>query len=339
MIFFPHGTYLVSKPLYIPPGTRFHGEVWSEISAIGAAFRDAKNPKPLIQVGNAGETGVSQFVDMLFTVAEILPGCTLVQVNMAGTKPGDVGFWNTHFRIGGARGSKVHTQCGDPATCKAARMCAHLTSQSSSYWENSWCWSADHDLDDGFAANPSTAGGFLVESTKATWLLGIGSEHNALYEMNINKAKNIFLGFQQSETPYWQGVNSGNLAPAPWADHLLPSDPTFDWCAADDAQCRMSVYQYVVNSENISLYGGGYWTFFNGINRDGCKGECQENGAIYLDNKNLQSFGISTHNVRTMVLESGVDGDKYKKVATDKKNAGGWQSGGGVLAAYLRQSS
>src|SRR5699024_5765634 len=117
-------------------------------------------------------------------------GCKLVEVNMAGGRPGDVGFWNTHFRIGGARGSKVQTQCSDPATCRAARMCAHLTATSSSYWENSWCWSADHDLDDDNAANPSTAGGFLVESVKGTWLLGIGTEHNVLYQMNIHKAQN-----------------------------------------------------------------------------------------------------------------------------------------------------
>ena len=41
--------------------------------------------------------------------------------------------------VGGARGSKVQKNCGDPATCKAARVCAHLTELSSSYWENSWC--------------------------------------------------------------------------------------------------------------------------------------------------------------------------------------------------------
>ncbi|GJN81868.1 exo-beta-1,3-glucanase [Purpureocillium lilacinum] len=336
VLFFPHGTYLVSDTLLIPPGTRIHGEAWSEISATGDKFKDANHLKPLVQVGLPRSTGVAQFVDMLFTVADILPGCKLVEVNMAGGRPGDVGFWNTHFRIGGARGSKVQTQCSDPATCRAARMCAHLTATSSSYWENSWCWSADHDLDDDNAANPSTAGGFLVESVKGTWLLGIGTEHNVLYQMNIHKAQNVFLGFQQSETPYWQGNNSGLLAPRPWQDSLLESDPDFSWCAEDDAQCRMGVYQYVTKSRDVSIYGGGYWTFFNGINRDGCKGECQENGVIYADNEKLYSFGVSTHNVRTMVLEG--ENGKYMSVVKDKANSGGWQSGGGVMAAYLRQA-
>jgi glucan 1,3-beta-glucosidase len=309
--------------------------VWSEISATGERFKDENKPTAMVQVGNPGQKGVAQFVDMLFTVADILPGCKLVEVNMAGPQPGDVGFWNSHFRIGGARGSKVQTNCDSPATCRAARMCAHLTESTSSFWENSWCWSADHDLDDDYAANPSTGGGFLVESTKGTWLNGIGSEHNVLYQMNIYKASNVFLGFQQSETPYWQGNNSGLLTPAPWQNSLLPSDPDFSWCAKDDAQCRMAAYQIVSKSTNVNAYGGGFWTFFNGINRTGCQNDCQENGVIYKDNTGLSSFGLSTHKVRTMVLEG--EKGSFKSVVKDTANSGGWQSGGGVMAAYLRQ--
>ncbi|EHK50221.1 glycoside hydrolase family 55 protein [Trichoderma atroviride IMI 206040] len=337
VLYFPHGTYLVSDTLVIPPGSRLHGEVWSEISATGSKFKNANHPVPMVQVGYPGQVGVAQFVDMLFTVADILPGCKLVEVNMAGLKAGDVGFFNSHFRLGGARGSKVQTNCDDPATCKAARVCAHLTALSSSYWENSWCWSADHDLDDDNGANPSTAGGFLVESIRSTWMLGIGSEHNSLYQINIHKAQNVFLGFQQSETPYWQGNNSGLLTPLPWTGSLLDSDPDFSWCAADDAQCRMAIFQYIHDSSNVNVYGGGYWVFFNGINRDGCSAECQQNAVIYTDNKKLFSYGVSTHNVRTMVLES--TGGKDVAEVTDTANAGGWQSHGGVMAAYLGQSS
>ncbi|KAM0487297.1 hypothetical protein ACHAPX_000568 [Trichoderma viride] len=336
VLYFPHGTYLVSDTLVVPPGSRIHGEVWSEISATGSKFKNANNPVPMVQVGYPGQVGVAQFVDMLFTVADILPGCKLVEVNMAGLKAGDVGFFNSHFRLGGARGSKVQTNCDDPATCKAARVCAHMTALSSSYWENSWCWSADHDLDDDNGANPSTAGGFLVESIRSTWMLGIGSEHNSLYQINIHKAQNVFLGFQQSETPYWQGNNSGLLTPLPWTGSLLDSDPDFSWCAADDAQCRMAIFQYIHDSSNVNVYGGGYWVFFNGINRDGCSAECQQNAVIYTDNKKLFSYGVSTHNVRTLVLES--TGGKDVAEVTDTANSGGWQSHGGVMAAYLGQS-
>lgn len=66
-------------------------------------------------------------------------GCTLVEVNIAGNSPGDVGFWNSHFRVGGAAGSKVQTNCGGPpANCKAAYALLHLTTTSSAYIENMW---------------------------------------------------------------------------------------------------------------------------------------------------------------------------------------------------------
>ena len=120
VIFLPHGTYLISDTLKIPPGTRsvdpslsqlkfpstrlthlsrrFYGEVWSEISAVGEKFADENTPTAVVQVGQPGDVGTAQFVDMLFTVADILPGAKLVEVNMAGAAAGDVGFWNSHFR-------------------------------------------------------------------------------------------------------------------------------------------------------------------------------------------------------------------------------------------------
>jgi glucan 1,3-beta-glucosidase len=114
----------------------------------------------MVKVGNAGDVGVAQFTDMLFTVADVLQGvyslsslmvpkltilgATLVEVNIAGSSPGAVGFWNSHFRVGGAAGSKVETNCGGsggggtPAQCKAAYLLIHLTSTSSAYIEDMW---------------------------------------------------------------------------------------------------------------------------------------------------------------------------------------------------------
>ena len=102
ILFFPHGTYIVSNTLLFPVGTRLIGEGWSAISAIGSLFMDSENPRPMVKVGNPGDIGNFQCSDMLFTVAEILPGCVLVEVNMAGESPGDVGFWNSHIVVGGA---------------------------------------------------------------------------------------------------------------------------------------------------------------------------------------------------------------------------------------------
>lgn len=72
--------------------------------------------------------------DMLFTVADIVSVCTLSEVDMAGNHPGDVGSWNTHFRMGDSR---VQIACtGAPADCMAAFAFIHLTPSSSAYIEN-----------------------------------------------------------------------------------------------------------------------------------------------------------------------------------------------------------
>lgn len=144
ILFFPQGTYIVTNTLLFPPGSRVFGEAWSAISATGPNFKNADRPIPMIKVGNPGDRGVAQFSDMLFTVADILPGCILLETNIAGSNPGDVGFWNTHFRVGGAAGSRVQTACtGSPADCMAAFALAHLTPSSSAYIENMWGWTAD----------------------------------------------------------------------------------------------------------------------------------------------------------------------------------------------------
>ena len=82
--YFPHGIYLVTDTLYVPPGSRIVGQVWSMISASGAKFADSNNPHVMLQVGKEGEVSVAEFTDMLFTVAEVLRGAILVEVNMRG---------------------------------------------------------------------------------------------------------------------------------------------------------------------------------------------------------------------------------------------------------------
>jgi len=79
------------------------------------------------------------------------------------------------FRVGGARGSKTRTACANPQTCLASRLSMHLTPSSSAYIENTWSWTADHDLDGGSGTvYPGTAGGFLIEAQHGTWILGSG---------------------------------------------------------------------------------------------------------------------------------------------------------------------
>jgi len=125
--YFPHGVYVVTDTIYVPPGSRIVGEVWSEISASGAKFNSSANPHVMVEVGKPGEVGVAEIQDMVFTTADVLEGAILVQVNMKGTNPGDVSFHNSHFRVGGAAGSRTETACQSQTTpCKAAFLLLHL---------------------------------------------------------------------------------------------------------------------------------------------------------------------------------------------------------------------
>lgn len=62
------------------------------------------------------------------------------------------------------------------------------------------------------------------------------TEHNVLYQVNINEAENVFIGLQQGESAYWQGEGNTLLAPAPWTESLLKSDPDFAWCGDDEVE-------------------------------------------------------------------------------------------------------
>ncbi|KAL2867003.1 glycoside hydrolase family 55 protein [Aspergillus lucknowensis] len=331
LIYFPAGTYMVTDTIFVPAGRRIVGDPYaSVISGVGSKFQDPAAVRPMVKFGYPGDVGVAQVSDMTFTVGDILPGCKIVEVNIAGAAPGDVGFWNTHIRIGGAVGSKVESQCtSDPGQCKAAWAALHLTSTSSAYIENMWGWTADHDLDGANGQTVSTGRGLLVEATAGTWLVGTGFEHHTLYQYNFDSAHHVFSTMQQSETPYWQGPGNA-LAPSPWQDSPAPNDPDFSQCTAEDSLCRMALFERIHASSNLFLYGGCNWVFFN--NNQNCNttsGKCQKNAIQILDSSAIYLYGTNTKSTINMVLDSN------RAIATENENAGGW---GGVVAAYLYNS-
>lgn len=208
-----------------------------------------------------------------------------------------------------------------------------MTSSSSAYIENMWAWTADHDLDGGHNQTLSTGRGMLVESTAATWLHGTAVEHSTLYQYNFNNARNVFVGMQQSETPYWQGGNGNpSLAPAPWTPLGAYTDPDFSNCGGSDARCRMAWFNLLKGGSNIYIYGSGFWTFFNNHPSPGesnCGTTCQTNGCNVVDMKSLYWFNVNTHWVLNMIEEKGVT------LATAYNNPGSW---GGIVAAFLSNS-
>lgn len=168
---------------------------------------------------------------------------------------------DTHFRVGGAIGSELQVKdCpkndGFRPKCKAASLLLHLTPKSSAYLENSWIWTADHDLDSDNEdqINVFAGRGVLVESQGPTWLYGTASEHNVLYQYQLSGAKDIYLGMIQTESPYFQPVPA---APSPFDPGLFTNDPDFSQCPLTAEICSVSWAIRILNSTTVYSMGSG----------------------------------------------------------------------------------
>lgn len=76
LIYFPAGTYIVTDTIVVPAGTRIIGDSFaSTISGVGSKFMDEHSPRAMVRIGYPGDTGIAQMSDMMFTVADVLPGC------------------------------------------------------------------------------------------------------------------------------------------------------------------------------------------------------------------------------------------------------------------------
>lgn len=300
--------YRVDSTLLVPKGSRIVGEAWATISGNGNFFKDLSNPKPIIAVGNSGDVGVAQIQDIRVTVSDVLPGAILMQFNMAGNKPGDVALWNSILTVGGTRGAEALTNaCRDPKNeCQAAFIGIHLTTTSSAYIENTWVWVADHITED-FDGGSKIAGkgGVLVESKKATWLHGLGSEHWWLYQLNLRNANNVMVSMLQSETNYDQGDNVQQIPPAPWvADVSRWGDPDFSWCSGGDTRCRMGFANYINGGSNIYTYASASWAFFSGPGYQPCAGplQCQSKGFLKQEHLGEDKKWLTLTNQQTICI-------------------------------------
>jgi hypothetical protein len=103
------------------------------------------------------------------------------------------------------------------------------------------------------------ARGFLVESTKPTWLYGTASEHSVFYQYQFYQAKLVVAGMIQSEQPYYQPTPP---PPQPYKDAVgsFNSDPTFP--CNDTEPCDEGWALRVIDSNDITILGGGLYSWF-----------------------------------------------------------------------------
>jgi len=287
------------------------GETWSVLMAGGAAFQDASNPQPMLQVGEPGQSGMVEITDLFFCSKAAQPGAILVQWNIRQTSQGSASMWDSHFRVGGTTGSDLQVpECprgqGAVPQCNGVHTLLQVTPSASGYFENIWAWTADHDLDNHIAQGQIsiyTGRGVIIESTEGpVWLYGTQSEHNIFSQYQLTGARNLFMTMIQSETPYWQ---PGPPAPQPYVPNPQFSDPTYAHCAPNDPKCQMSYAIIARNCENVYVYGAGMYNFFFNYDQTCLLTEdCQNAMVDATGNRNFYMFNINTKAAINMVVEN-----------------------------------
>ncbi|EFR04093.1 hypothetical protein MGYG_07100 [Nannizzia gypsea CBS 118893] len=311
VVYFDHGAYLITSTIKVPKNIKITGEIWPMLMATGKAFSDMKNPIPMLQVGQPGDKGTVELSELIVTTKGPAPGCILVEWNVAEETQGSVGMWDVHFRVGGFAGTELQSNtCAKTPNstttpnpkCFGAFMLLHITKTASAYLENTWLWVSDHELDlsDHGQINIYNGRGALIESSGAVWMYGTASEHNTLYNYQIQNAKNVYMALIQTETPYYQ---SNPDALVPFAPDSKYNDPTFGDCTT--AACKKAWGLRILNSSDVFLFGGGLYSFFENYNQDCLKTESCQLNMIEVLCSETYLYGVSTKASTNMITSGG----------------------------------
>lgn len=332
--YFPAGIYTIGGTVFIPTGSKVQGSSWSQIQGTGYFFGDMQAPKVMIQVGNKGDVGNLEIVDMLFSVKGSTAGAILMEWNVAAAEQGSAGMWDTHFRIGGGIGTDLDIKSCPKFTqkdeCIAASLMFRITPQASGYFENVWAWLADHDNDASVFNQPDSsstqisifgARGMLIESQGPSWFYGSGSEHSVLYNYLLSGAKDVFMGHIQTESPYFQPVPA---APEPFTQQLkvFPNDPNFSKCNvtvnSDNERCRYAWGLRIVDSKDVTIHSAGLYSFFNAYYQD-CidTNNCQERILEVTGSTGVVIFNLFT--VATIQIANGIDGSRVLQTDSNQR--------------------
>jgi glucan 1,3-beta-glucosidase len=124
-----------------------------------------------------------------------------------------------------------------------------------------------------------------------------------LYQYQFNKASDVFAGFIQTETPYYQPTP--DALHSPYVRQAAYNDPIF---AAGQSAWGLRA----VDSTNILVYGGGLYSFFTNQNT-ACSSADAPNGRRICQNQILslegttsfQAFALSEVGVEQMLNING----------------------------------
>ncbi|KAJ9477329.1 Glycoside hydrolase [Pseudozyma hubeiensis] len=331
IVYVPHGTYYLASTVTFPTGTRMVGEVWPVLMGGGSLFQDASDPQPVVRVGEPGDAGIMEISDMIFSTRGPAPGAIIVEWNIREQEgsQGSAAIWDSHVRVGGFSGTNLEAdKCAreQPLSndCRASFLNLHLTSNSSAYMENTWIWTADHDLDYGDRAqiNLLSGRGVLIESAQGpVWMYGGASEHSVLYQYNVVDASNVFLSLAQTETAYFQGKGRAVASAEESLSIETYHDPNFNLSSTQssgspfqdpsDPYENRGLGMRIANSTNVFVYGAGFYSFFDNYNQSQVSARRSQKRILWLqdldDDANVWILNLNTVGVEKMVTVDGQD--------------------------------
>ncbi|KAK8023663.1 Pectin lyase fold/virulence factor [Apiospora rasikravindrae] len=303
--FFPAGIYSVQGTVTFPTGS-----------------------KVVVRVGEEGDVGSMEIVDMLFTAKGPTAGAIMMEWNVHESSQGTAALWDSHIRVGGGIGTDL-----DVATCPkfshndaciCVSMLLHITKQASGYFENFWAWVADHDNDmslywelDSSKSQISLFGarGVLVESQGPVWIYGSGSEHVLFYQYEMLEAKNVYLGHIQTESPYMQ-PHPVSPSPMEKAIGAFPGDP--DWSECTKETCEMAWGLRILDSEGVMLHSVGLYSWFNDYDQACLASEdCQQKVMEVRGSRNVSLFNIFSKAVEE--IGTATSGNSSIQLADDNQ--------------------
>ena len=211
-------------------------------------------------------------------------------------------------------------------------MLFHVTAKGSVYVENCWFWVADHELDrpDFKQINLYNGRGVLIESEQGpVWLWGTASEHNVLYNYQINNAASVFMAHIQTETPYYQ---SNPDATVPFTSNPKFNDPVFSGSSTNNKAWGVRV----LKSKDVLIYGAGLYSFFDNYDQTCVPlNNCQDNMVELVASTDIHLYGLTT---KAAVNQVTVDGKSAALDSDNRNNFGAMISvfdvGGTAAAKY-----
>lgn len=343
IIWIPHGHYLLTRTLVIPPGTRIVGEIWPVLLGTGPYFNDAENPRPVIQVGHhSGQTGLVEISECIFSTRGPTCGAIIVQWNLRSDSKDESsrmsGMWDTHIRLGGFIGSQLDDDrfdCDKPLNTQQSWACFlawHIAPDANGIFVNNWVWTADHTLDT-TDANHRVAGkqisllaarGILIESNPGpVWLWGGASEHFLLYQYQLDHAANVFIGHAQTESPYFlgEGVSTPTqLIPRNCSKNWYGNEPQWPTNPNDTFHHRSWGIR-IVKCKSVHIYGPGLYSFFDAYKQDALEARRCQRALLAIEG--CRAGTVTLVNLNTVGVKSMLDTDDDTAAENDKGEVDG----------------